>query len=257
MLSSLKSRLVLTIVILMNCVPWVSHAQNVLRETQDLLDREIENYIGIYATDHRKTLKQANESLMWSGISDQELFDRIADRIQSNDVNNRVLKLLVEAIAYSGDPKYNSTLRRVIDTNRSVTNTASEALAALTKYQQWNQIISNGIAQTNYDRVDERRVINMITSGIPELEWAGAKQAFIGYSLDKEVANAARDTLAASYNEGVASGTHIDAMAYLIKLLIGDQQSTALFEEIYRTAAHKKLKRYAEDALKRVGIKPS
>ena len=102
-------------------------------------------------------------------------------------------------------------------------------MTRLATYQQWNQIISKDVAQTKYDRIDEQRVINMITSGIPELEWAGAKQAFISHSLDTEVADVGRATLAASYNKGVASGTHIDAMAYLIKLLIGDSESTALF----------------------------
>lgn len=198
--------------------------------------------------------KEAVESLAWVGISDTRVFDQIEQQILSKAEQGRVdrnakneVGLYIQALGFSGQDKYRSTLNRFV-TDNVYQRYAQNALDDLPDYKKWNAIISNRAA---YDRTysDEvNRVLLMLRSDDFELKKIGAKRIYFK-NKDGVLLDALAEQVRTNYM--ITGAPRNDSIAWMVKALGSAKQEKyrPVFEETIANARDKKILKYAKQAL--------
>jgi hypothetical protein len=198
----------------------------------------------------------AIDRLEWSGISDTDVFDILAARLETNYSNNgtaaqELNAWLAKALSLSGQEKYEILLNNILasKTSKKLRRHVEIAGERLRQHKRWNPIIAknNHLANTQQELV-EMRTLNMLRSTNYELATAGARLVHNRYRDNAVLMAEVQKILAAEYRSS-RHPAHLDTMAWMCRALgeSGDSQYKALLTQIANDkATHKKIKRYAK-----------
>lgn len=214
-------------------------AHSSLAASSSVLDAEI-SALKQEFTGTPKDVSSAAHKLEWTGITDPELFDGIAKRLEAGYTENtefatELNSWLVKALAKSGDTKYQPLMntiaaRKDIKKLNKHTNTA---LTNLPKFQRWNPIISanNHTAKTKQE-LDRLRASNMLNSNEGELMETGTKIIARQYANDKDLVAAIHTRLLDNYQS--ADPTKLDALEWMCRALgeSGNSEYKATLDKI-------------------------
>lgn len=114
-------------------------------------DEMIDDKLAILETASAPVRIQMLERLQWSGLSDERLFDKIAEvapeRYQNKEMDKTEITLLshrMRALGYSGNDRYRSLLEDVRETgaHRKLRGHANKALGELHRFHRQNELVS-------------------------------------------------------------------------------------------------------------------
>lgn len=208
------------------------------------LSDEISNLKNDFAGDQYQ-VKKATDKLEWSGISDESLFDQIAQRLETTktDVSKEGAELnanLATALGLSGLPKYDAALQQYEQdkSTKKLAKYARSARVKLTQFANYNPVISqnNQNAATEKD-LERLRTLNMLKSSYPQLIERGARVTSERYQQDEELLHAAHQTLLGLYKTAKTS-QETDAAAWLCKIL-GRSKKPEFTQTLLNIAADK------------------
>ncbi|MFL0809884.1 MAG: hypothetical protein K6L76_05665 [Agarilytica sp.] len=133
--------------------------------------------------------KKFGQSVKWSGVGDEALFDRVeSDLLTQNIEPTRTTKgkyreyysWMLQSLAYSGIEKYKQTIVKFFDEKKyeqKITRHAEASLKVIDDFAKWNSEINRGLKGVSYDQLAKSRNINLINSGVPQLQRVGARLA--------------------------------------------------------------------------------
>ncbi len=221
------------------------------------IEDELQSYIEIFNGDNYSRQRSAIEPLAWAGISDSRLYDLIEAKLLSSyllkgKVAAEKASWFAKALALSGNEKYLASLNNAAKNAKSgkTRKHSKTALKRLSKYAQWNPVISSGLSQAPTGELEKARVKNMLRATEPELLKIGAKRVYYAHAEDTELVGIARERLLRDYAT-VKGDEQIDASAWLIKAISksGDAENKQALSNIVETASNKKLIKYAKKYL--------
>lgn len=202
-------------------------------------------------------VRAAIEKLEWTGISDPDIFDVAAKRLEANYTSQSsgdvdLNAWLAKGIALSGNPKYQPLFDKILamkTRKRKLRNYVALASQQLVINQRLNPIIAkdNHLA-TSQEELDKLRIRNMLESQEPELISAGTRRIYHQYVTEVELTDMVHDKLAAQYKSST-NPEHLDAIAYMCRTLAesGNSKYKPTLELIAKdNAAHKKVRKYAK-----------
>jgi hypothetical protein len=192
---------------------------------QSDIESQIQHYIEIFKGDDYDPQHAAMGELKWSGISDERLFDIIANKVEKgidpppdeDDIKSQHLSHFAKALGRSGNQKYTPLLKKLLEVDNSTINRHAEsALTLMEQYSKWNPVIARNIEQAPSGKLDEWRVNNMLESGIPELIRVGGKRIYYEHHDNPELTAKAVEVLLDGYKDP-QTDIMADAMAWLCK----------------------------------------
>lgn len=221
---------------------------------------ELQNYIAAFQGNDIQQQKIIAQSLEWSGFSQPKLFDLIEDKLLSaystaND-KQRVdfLSWLSKALAFSGNTKYQSTLRTVAQGahHKKLRKHAEKSLETLQHYRSWNKHI---IDEANWNprlSTDMNRLRSMIQSDILELKRLAAKRVHYKHIYDEPLLDLFEQELLANYRTNSNDKVFIDSWAWVCKAMAGSRnlKYQATVVKVANGAGNKRLRKYAAKYLK-------
>jgi hypothetical protein len=213
------------------------------------LEAEIDSYVAIFEQGNEYEIRKALGQLQWSGISDERIWDYVAREVEKgiHKTDQKTVKHLakrINALAYSGNKKYEPLMQKVIDqaTSRKYSQYAKKAQRALPNYILWNPVISKDIENAPVGKLGEWRVGNMLKSDHAKLIRAGAKHVYNVYSANRELSDLAEKALLDRY-KSKNDHTLTDALIWICKALgeTGAAEYKNTLIKVANGAASKKL----------------
>jgi len=213
---------------------------------------EIQRFIKIYENRSLEVSKVTAGELEFSGITDTRLYDvieqRLLDVYRARDAEPS--SWLAKTLAYSGQSKYQATLKKVVETSKSrkLKRHTKVALERLPEHAVWNADISKGTAGLAGDSLYRKRTINMIKSNHTHLMMLGARRVWFHHPTDKMFVAAVKDKLLATYNSETLSKRDVDALAWLCNVLgkSEDPKYRQVLLDIAASSPNKRVGRYAK-----------
>ncbi|HWV16410.1 MAG TPA: hypothetical protein VN030_13335 [Cellvibrio sp.] len=154
-----------------------------------------------------RDVSRAVHSLEWTGISNPELFDDIATRLEAGygGTSKYALELnswLVKSLALSGNEKYLPLMNTIAARKdiKKLNRHTINSLENFAKFQRWNPIIAanNETAKTPQE-LNRLRTLNMLNADDGELMERGAKIISRQYMQEKELIDTINSVLLANY----------------------------------------------------------
>ena len=145
--------------------------QQGVNASQADLDKEINYYAEIFSgTDHKKHKKQY-DALSISGLSSPKIFDPVAEKLEVNAKLGskfpavKRATLYAKILALSGNEKYRPLLVKISKYSKvgQVRQAAKASLVKLDNYAKWNPIILNGLHEVPEGRLQEYRIVNILS----------------------------------------------------------------------------------------------
>jgi hypothetical protein len=195
--------------------------------------------------------EEALTRLRWAGISDERVFDPIAEKLQSNKkINKKYAKIYIDALTYSGNAKYLQFLEDLSEDKSHkgfIQNMAKKAMLEFDHYKSISQLMNDGKSTSS----PEEFWANRYTKGLRvtdrvRMRWA-ARDLYLS-GLNTESYDVAKTFLSENYKNASDDSYLIDSMAFLCKSL-GLSRNTKykdILIEIANNTPNKKLAKYAE-----------
>lgn len=223
---------------------------------QPEIESKIQHYIEVFKGDDFDSQHDVMSELQWSGISDERLFDIIADKVEKginpppdeDNIKSQHLSHFAKALGRSGNQKYTPLLNKLREVDNSTINRHAEsALKLMEQYSEWNPVIARDIEQASSGKLDEWRVNNMLESGMPELIRVGGKRIYYEYHDNSELTAKAVEVLLAGY-EDPQTNIMADAMAWLCKGVAAGPNTEYVdtMKKVTRTTESYQVERYCE-----------
>ena len=100
------------------CVATIMLPLSVVNATQIDIQKELHEYIELFKGDNYASQRKAISPLSWSGISDERLYDLVADKLLAisaiNDkISSEKASWFAKALALSGNEKYRPLFTRI------------------------------------------------------------------------------------------------------------------------------------------------
>jgi hypothetical protein len=225
------------------------------------LNEELEDYKVIFEQDNKTLQISTAKKLEWSGFSDVSLFDIIEKNLltelnsesKQSKFDLEYLSWLAKALAFSGQPKYISTLTQVIDGDfhKKLRKYATQSLGSLPHYTQWNKLIISEEKWNDQVSNDVNRFISMIQSKNIRLITLASKRVYGTHEKNDLLLDAFETELLTNY-ENAHDRHEIKAWAFTMKAIAGFRQEKhkKTLQLISESAKSKKLRRYAKKYLK-------
>ena len=232
------------------------YAQALHAESSPMLEAELQPLKNAFAGDVAQ-VRAAISKLEWSGISDPEIFDVAAERLEANykaqlPAEIELNSWLAKGLALSGNPKYQPLFDKILamqTRKRKLRKHVEIASQRLAVNQSWNPVIAkdNHLAQSQAE-LDKLRIKNMLNASLPDLVSTGSRLVYNHHKTDVELMDEVHEILAAQYKSST-NPEHLDAMAWMCRTLgeSGNGKYKGTLERIAKdNAAHKKVRKYAE-----------
>ncbi|HTF86466.1 MAG TPA: hypothetical protein VL987_17915, partial [Cellvibrio sp.] len=197
------------------------YAQALHAESSPVLEAELQPLKNAFAGDIAQ-VRAAISKLEWTGISDPEIFDVAAERLEANYTaqSSAAIELnswLAKGLALSGNPKYQPLFDKVLamkTRKRKLRGHVEIASQRLAVNQIWNPVITkdNHLAQSQAE-LDRLRIRNMLHANLPDLVSAGTRLVYNHHKTDVELMDEVHKILAAQYKNST-NPEHLDAMAW-------------------------------------------
>lgn len=236
----------------------------------------LENYLNTEAdkladsllnTDSKKQLKATLTSIKLAANPSDRLFQPVADKLQemakvrdSKITSNtkKKLEFYAEALAISGQDKYIETLQMLSNeaASRKLQKAALKAIGPAESFKAKNQLIADGLSNLAEEDVNRHSVstirfsIHLNSNNFDDI-WMAAKEIFINHNQNDQLSDLVLEKLLDGYNNNIQYGTHVDSMAYMIKILQrnGNSKYIPELEKIRDSAISNKIKKYATKSL--------
>lgn len=250
MKSPIRAALLTTIIVL--------STQSVAIADQAELNKELDNYIAVINGNNFEAAKQVMETLRWSGVSDTRVYDPIADKldqIKESKDDRKKAAWYAKALGFSGNQKYSAMLESILvgESPKNVKKYAKVGLKHLDNHKSWNAIISQGLVAAPVGKLEETRIGNMLRASNYELMRLGAKRVSNSFKGNDALIAIAAERLSKEWKSADENnGPQIDGVAWLMKAVgtAGDTTHKPLLEQISAQTDLKKIKKYADKALK-------
>jgi hypothetical protein len=230
--------------------------------SQDDLNRELDGLIEDFTNKKTPINELINNSIKWSGISDARLFDAIEKELlasYSKDTSFDGVQRnswLVQALAFSGQPKYRTTIETVMNSSKSqkLRQHAESSLKVQPDFAQWSPVIAKGLADVPPERIGKQRTINMLTAADPELSRAGASFVLSKYLHDPEMIELTKQQLIARYKQASRDLEAAEAAAWMCKVLgeTGNKEFIPLLQEVKANAKQPAVERWAGKSISKL-----
>ena len=201
------------------------------------------------------------QTIKWSGIQDPTLFDQIErDLLKSYGVKSSSRKVednswRVQALAYSGNPKYLETLKKFArnhKSSRKLRRHSESALESLSDFKKWNPVISAGTEKAVSDKeLEQIRIENMLRAEDYTLVRAAGSILFQNKVAVEPFLPVVVERLEKDYKTTSVRFPNADALAWLCKVLggTGDKKYLPLLEQISEQAPSGDLQRWALNSM--------
>ncbi len=201
----------------------------------------------------------AAKKITRSGITDQQLYEKVAEIIQAGyqlpyeKDHADELAWMCKALAASGDEKYRSLLNEVA-TNASsvkVKRYAEQSSELIEQYAQRSLILNETDSWDEELTAEENRLLNMLKSDDVGLRRDAAKTVVRRVQVNPKVMAEVAATLERMSAEIQEDNLYIDTMAWLCKALAASGESSYLpqLETLKATSSNSKLRKYAGRAI--------
>jgi len=225
---------------------------------QSDIDKELSNYISVINGADFEAAKLAMETLRWSGISDDSVYQPIADKlskIKESKDDRKKAAWYAKVLGFSGNEKYRPMLESVLvgDSPKNVKKYAKIGLKHLNNHRTWNAIISKGTVSAPSGKLEQTRIANMLRAPNYELMRLGAKRVANTFKGEESLIDIAAERVSKEWSSADENnGPQIDGIAWLLKAVGTSRQTThkPLLENIEAQTDNKKIKKYATKALK-------
>lgn len=222
------------------------------------IDNEMSDYISVINGDDFEAAKVAMETLRWSGVSDTTVYDPIAEKlagIKESKADKKKAAWYAKVLGFSGNEKYRSALESIAagSSPKNVKKYANIGLKHLDNHRTWNAIISEGTVEAQTGKLEQKRITNMLRAKNYQLMRLGAKRVANSYKGEESLIDIAAQRLGKEWQSvDENNGPQIDGVAWLMNAVgtSHGKQHKSLLEKIAAETDLKKIKKYAEKALK-------
>lgn len=217
------------------------------------IEAEIQEAIRHFSSNSTSAYRNAIEKLKWAGISDRRVYDDVERRLLADFMSTD--KHAVEAIAWrakalsvSGNRKYQPTLQKVMNdaASKKVRKYGNQANTRLDNYIIWNPIIAAGTEKAAKGKLNQKRIANMLSSKVLELNRGGAKLTYRDYSANDKLLKLVEKKLLEIYKVDPRNKLEIDTTAHLAKALAGSgkEQYKSTLEKVMNETTSPKVTKY-------------
>ena len=222
---------------------------------------EPQDYIHAFKSETLPKQIRMAYSLEWSGLSSGEIFDLVKRNIDvyinvplDQELEEYVMSL-IRALGYSGNTSYKEFLKNIslTATNRHFRNYAKAALRDLDKHMLWNNmILPKQWPEFPYISREELE-LNMINSGVPELQLHAAMNNYEKRGASDEFLSALKQGVEMKYLNDL-NKHEVEAVAWMCKVMAfsENQKFIKFVEVVANTAPNKKLKSYTSGYLEKL-----
>lgn len=222
-----------------------------------ILDNRVHEYIDIFENGTVSEQKEACNSLRYAGLSDTRLFDVIEKKVIESykTTSEERISWLIIALGFSGQEKYENTLKRIINlysVNSTYQKHAADSLKHIDWYIEWNEIISDE-SKFNPKETDEvNRFVNMLRSDDYLLIRIAAKRIHYQHLYPEYLLDVLQETIRNYYNDPVYDTYQPDAVAWMLKALAGsrNRKYIPVIIEVIENAKNGKIVSHAEKYLR-------
>ena len=219
-------------------------------------DEMIDDKLRILSGSDESAQIEMLQRLQWSGLTDERLFDRIADipetEYRNEEMNRSEYNLLshrVRALGYSGNDKYRSLLE-VIQAEagyRRLRGHARKAQADLDRFQRWNQMLADSDFSVSGKSYEVATYMKMLHIDDPAVQRLAARATYDELQQDADLLDRIAANLKAVYLQEGLSAEAQDTAAWYIKALyrnaLGKNQE--LLQVVAQNTPYKKIRKYA------------
>lgn len=219
-----------------------------------------QKYIDVFSSDKgRDAQLDALNQLQWSGLSDERLFNLIEQRLlalypvaKGKDVE--LACWYAKSLGTSGQEGYQETLQTIVSSgaNSKIRKYANEGLSNLSRYAQWNPIISS-TEGVDADKPEQTNAyVNMLRSDVWELRNMAAKRIYADKRYDSYLLDVLEQALLGEYKKEYGIRYQDQTIAWMARALASSRMPAyqATLEEVAANAASSKLRSYARKYLK-------
>lgn len=218
---------------------------------------EAESYLNAFESSAISLRKDKAELIVYSGITDDAVFDKI-EKLLLQDFNQNTrsgawvdyVAWMTKALASSGNEKYRQTIEKIITeaNNGKVKKYGRIALKMLDQYKQWKPLL-NKDTDIKFDDPMHKYYYNMLRSNDFELMAIGGKRVFWEKIYKRELVDALNEAILKNYNKVPNDGDLIDGFAWMIRALgnagAGADKYKNTLREVAENANNRKIKKYA------------
>jgi hypothetical protein len=227
----------------------------------DSKEAMIDDKLRILAEAGDATKIEMLQRLQWSGLSDERLFDRIAEWPQqaysTNDLNSDEVNLMshqIRALGFSGNPKYQTLLEsaKASAGNKKIKRHAGNALRDLANYERWNAEIAQSDFSVSGKPFEVANYMKMINSADTAVQRMGARAVFHERQSDPELLEMIARELQANYQREGLDGETQDTLAWFCKALGQNAlgQYGKLLVEVRDNTPYSKIRKWARKYVK-------
>ena len=219
-------------------------------------DEMIDDNLGTLRNAAKPVKMKMLERLQWSGLSDERLFDEIAnlspERYQSKEMDKAevgVLSHRARALGFSGNAKYRSILEDIQNTggHRKLRGHAKKALAEMDRFRHQNELVAQSKLDVSGKPFEVGVYMKMLATDEPVVQRNGARAIYHENVLDAEVMALIADKLKAMYLQEGLSADAQDTGAWFAKVL--GEKANVDYRDLLTDAAEnspsKKVRKYA------------
>ncbi|SDI76220.1 hypothetical protein SAMN04488540_10343 [Ferrimonas sediminum] len=216
-------------------------------------------YQAQFDSGNRQQQIQAAGSLEWAGLSDEVLFDAVAEQLErvtsesNSKANQEHGAWLLKALGFSGNEKYRPLLEKYSQKpySKKLRKYAKQGLSLLTQHQKWNPIINDATGFEPAQPLKVNRLANMMKSDELELQRIAAKRVHFEHLYPDYLLQTLAQQLQRRVPEMDDGKLTIDTYAWMTKALAGSAETLyrPVVEEVAAKAPNKKLRKYAKKYL--------
>jgi len=161
---------------------------------------------------------------------------------------------MCKALASSGDPRYEETLRLVITNtrNKKLQHYANQSIELIPYYAERSHQMNQAGDFSDAFNNEEKQYANMIRSDILKLRKDGAKKIVRSGSANQELYAIVNDALLKTFDPKETDREEVDTLAWLCKALAasGNIEFIPTLEKIVNTTESSHLRKYSRSSLK-------
>jgi len=201
------------------------------------------------------------QRLQWAGLSDERLFDKIAEwpqkEYRTDDLSSDNVNLMshhIRALSFSGNTRYRELLEsaKASAGNKKIKRHARNALKDLPNYERWNAEVAQSDFSVSGKPFEVATYMKMINSADAPVQRMGARAVFHERQSDSDLLEMIAQELRANYQREGLDGDAQDTLAWFCKALGQNAlgQYGELLAEVKDNTPYSKIRKYARKYVK-------
>jgi len=220
----------------------------------------VHKYLSMLESSDMKTRTDAAKLISRSGLTDPLLFDTIEKKLlqgytqkQGNQKYMDEMAWYCKALASSGNPVYEETLRKVAQTttNKNLKRHSTNSIDQIQVSAKRNQIMRQPVAKGNNLTSRENEIISMFMSDDPEMMRNAAKMTYRHPFSGNAVYDVIGERLLNLSSQSAGNRNLTDSLSWMCKALgaSGMAKYRETLTRVIETSSNPKLEKYARQSL--------